>query len=135
MVGIESTTHSEQFRALRNFIQEWIDSRQPRTTWNGLFASAGLSNGSATNWRRGNIKRFPHVETLYRLSDVMGIDRSRLLAVAGMIGEIGEETLRTETSGGLTPREAGLIAAFRQLSEGYQSIVFSQVTAMVHAQD
>ena len=86
-------------------------------------------------WRRGNIKRFPHVETLYRLSDVMGIDRSRLLAVAGMIGEIGEETLRTETASGLTPREARLISAFRQLSEGYQSIVFSQVTAMVHAQD
>ena len=134
-MGLEPTTPTDRFSALRNFIQEWIDSQQPRTTWNGLFASAGLSNGSATNWRRGNIKRFPHVETLYRLSDVMGIDRSRLLAVAGMIGEIGEETLRTETSGGLTPREAGLIAAFRQLSEAYQSIVFSQVTAMVHAQD
>ena len=132
---LETTTHTEQFRALRNFIQEWIDSQQPRTTWNGLFASAGLSNGSATNWRRGNIKRFPHVETLYRLFDVMGIDRSRLLAVAGMIGEIGEETLRTETAGSLTPREARLIAAYRQLSEGYQSVVFSQVTAMVHAQD
>ena len=65
----------------------------------------------------------------------MVIDRSRLLAVAGMIGEIGEATLRTETAGDLTPREAGLIAAFRQLSEGYQSVVFSQVTAMVHAQD
>ena len=134
-MGLETTTHREQFRTLRNFIQEWIDAQQPRTTWNGLFASAGLSNGSATNWRRGNIKRFPHVETLYRLSDVMGIDRSRLLAVAGMIGEIGEATLRTETVGGLTPRESGLITAFRQLSEDYQSIVFSQVTAMVHAQD
>ena len=134
-MGLETTTHIEQFRALRNFIQEWIDAQRPKTTWNGLFSSAGLSNGSATNWRRGNIKRFPHVETLYRLSDVMGIDRSRLLAVAGMIGELGEETLRTETAGGLTPREAGLIAAFRQLSEGYQSVVFSQVTAMVHAQD
>ena len=134
-MGPETTTHMEQFNALRNFIQEWIDSQQPRVTWNGLFASAGLSNGSATNWRRGNIKRFPHVETLYSLSDVMGIDRSRLLAVAGMLGEVGTETLRTQTAGTLTPREAGLITAFRQLSEGYQSIVFSQVTAMVHAQD
>ena len=134
-MGLETTTHREQFRALRNFIQEWIDCQQPRITWNGLFASAGLSNGSATNWRRGNIKSFPHVETLYRLSDVMGIDRSRLLAVAGMIGEIGNEALRTETSGALTPREAGLITAFRQLSEAYQSVVYSQVTAMVHAQD
>lgn len=126
---------NQDITALRNYIQEWIDSQDPRTTWNGLFTQAGLSNGSATNWRKGNIKQFPKVETLYRLSDVMGIERSQLLAVAGMYGEIGEQVRRTEPAGDLTPREAGLLAAFRQLSEGYQSIVFSQVTAMVHAED
>ena len=129
------TTTKEKLTALRNFIQEWIDSQDPRVTWNGLFSRAGLSNGSATNWRRGTLKNFPHVETLYRLADVMGMERSQLLAVAGMYGEIGEQTSRTESAGDLTPREAGLLSAFRQLSEGYQSIVFSQVTAMVHAED
>jgi transcriptional regulator with XRE-family HTH domain len=126
---------NEDITALRNYIQEWIDTQDPRTTWNGLFAKAGLSNGSATNWRKGNIKKFPQVETLYRLSDVMGIERSQLLAVAGMYGEIGEQTMRTETSGEVTPREAGLLSAFRNLSEGHKSIVFSMVTAMVHVED
>ena len=131
----DGTSTKEKLGALRNFIQEFIDSQDPRITWNGLFAKAGLSNGSATNWRRGTMKRCPHVETLYRLADVMGMERSQLLALAGMYGEIGEQTLRTVPAGDLTPREAGLLSAFRQLSEGYQSIVFSQVTAMVHVED
>ncbi len=65
----------------------------------------------------------------------MGIERSQLLAVAGMYGEIGEQTMRTERGGDLTPREAGLLSAFRGLSEGHKSIVFSMVTAMVHVEN
>ncbi len=124
---------TEDITALRNYIQEWIDAQQPRTTWNGLFTKAGLSNGSATNWRKGIIKKFPRVETIYKLSDAMGLDRSQLLAVAGMYGEQSETVTRTETAGELTPREAGLLAAFRALSEDYKGIVFSQISAMAHA--
>ena len=124
---------NEDITPLRYYIQEWIDAQNPKVTWNGLFSKAGLSNGSATNWRRGKIKRFPRVETLYKLSEAMGLERSQLLAVAGMYGELSVAVTRTETAGELTPREAGLLSAFRTLSEGYQSIVFSQVTAMSHA--
>lgn len=124
---------NEDITPLRHYIQEWIDSQYPKVTWNGLFAKAGLSNGSATNWRRGKIKKFPKVETLYKLSEAMGLERSQLLAVAGMYGELSVAVTRTETAGELTPRESGLLSAFRSLSEGYQSIVFSQVTAMAHA--
>tara|TARA_B100000029_G_scaffold324425_1_gene316851 strand:- start:43 stop:468 length:426 start_codon:yes stop_codon:yes gene_type:complete len=124
---------NEDITALRVYIQEWINAQHPPITWNGLFVKAGLSNASATNWRRGRIKNFPRVETLYKLSEAMGLDRSQLLAVAGMYGEISVAVTRTETVGKLTPREAGLLSAFRSLSEGYQSIVFSQVTAMAHA--
>ena len=124
---------TEDITALRNYIQEWIDAQQPRTTWNGLFTKAGLSNGSATNWRKGSIKKFPRVETIYKLSDAMGLERSQLLAVAGMYGEQSETATRTETAGELTPREAGLLAAFRALSEDYKGIVFSQISAMAHA--
>ena len=124
---------NKDITSLKNYIQEWIDAQYPRVTWNGLFAKAGLSNGSATNWRQGKIKKYPKVETLYKLSEAMGLERSQLLAVAGMYGEISLEVTRTETAGELTPREAGLLSAFRSLSEGYQSIVFSQVTAMAHA--
>ena len=124
---------NEDITALRYYIQEWIDTQYPKVTWNGLFSKAGLSNGSATNWRRGKIKKFPRVETLYKLSEAMGLERSQLLAVAGMYGELSVVVTRTETAGELTPREAGLLSAFRSLSEGYQSIIFSQVTAMAHA--
>ena len=124
---------NENIAPLRHYIQEWIDAQHPRLTWNGLFAKAGLSNGSATNWRRGKIKKFPRVETLCKLSEAMGLERSQLLAVAGMYGELSVAVTRTQTVGELTPREAGLLSAFRSLSEGYQSIVFSQVTAMAHA--
>ena len=124
---------TEDITALRNYIQEWIDAQQPRTTWNGLITRAAQSNGSATNWRKGIIKKFPRVETIYKLSDAMGLERSQLLAVAGMYGEQSETVTRTETAGELTPREAGLLAAFRSLSEDYRGIVFSQVTAMSHA--
>ena len=55
---------NEDITALRNYIQEWIDAQQPRTTWNGLFTKAGLSNGSATNWRKEIIKKFPRMETI-----------------------------------------------------------------------
>jgi|TARA_R110002110_G_scaffold141848_3_gene329887 transcriptional regulator with XRE-family HTH domain len=124
---------TEDITSLRNYIQEWIDAQHPKVTWNGLFTKAGLSNGSATNWRKGTIKKFPRVETIYKLSDAMGLDRSKLLAVAGMYGEQSETVTRTEPAGELTPREAGLLEAFRSLSEGYQSIVYSQVTAMAYA--
>ena len=124
---------TEDITALRNYIQEWIDAQQPPTTWNGLFTKAALSNGSATNWRKGIIKKFPRVETIYKLSDAMGLERSQLLAVAGMYGEQSETVTRTETAGDLTPREAGLLAAFRALSEDYKGIVFSQISAMAHA--
>ena len=124
---------TEDITALRNYIQEWIDAQHPRTTWNGLFTKAGLSNGSATNWRKGIIKKFPRVETIYKLSDAMGLERSQLLAVAGMYGEQSETATRTETAGELPPREAGLLAAFRALSEDYKGIVFSQISAMAHA--
>ena len=63
----------------------------------------------------------------------MGLERSQLLAVAGMYGEQSETVTRTETAGELTPREAGLLAAFRALSEDYKGIVFSQISAMAHA--
>ena len=124
---------TENITPLRHYIQEWIDSQHPKVTWNGLFAKSGLSNGSATTWRRGKIKKFQSVETLYKLTEAMGLERSQLLAVAGMYGELSVAVTRTETAGELTPREAGLLSAFRSLSEGYQSIVFSQVTAMAHA--
>ncbi len=125
---------NEHTTAIRNYIQEWINAQSPKVTWNGLFVKAGLSNGSATNWRKGTIKRFPRVETLYKLADAMGLERSQLLAIAGMYVEQSETVTRTETAGDLTPREAGLLAAFRSLSEHYRGIVFSQVTAMAHAE-
>ena len=67
------------------------------------------------------------------VAQAMGIPWEQLLAVAGIIPGTGAGSTRTQADYDLTPREAGLIDAFRALSEDHQSIVFAQVTGMAEA--
>ena len=134
-VGVWSMTNAEDTQAdllrLRNYIQEWLDAN--RETWSGLFAKAGHPNGMATTWSRLRLKTHPKPETLRDIAGAMGIPWEQLLAVAGIIPDTGAGSTRTQADYDLTPREAGLIDAFRSLSENHRSIVFNQVTGMAEA--
>ena len=113
---------------LRNYIQEWLDANDQ--TWSGLFTKAGHNNGSSTVWSRGRLKGYPKVTTIWNLADAMGVPRHQLMAVAGMIPNVGPEAFQTEHGFDLSPREAALVESFRVLAEDHQSIVYNQVVAM-----
>jgi hypothetical protein len=116
---------------LRNYIQEWLDANSE--TWSGLFAKAGHPNGMSTTWSRLRLKTHPKPETIRDIAKAMSIPWEQLLAVAGIIPDTGAGSTRTQDDYDLTPREAGLIDAFRVLSEEHKSIVFNQVTGMAEA--
>ena len=135
-VGVWTMANSaEQTRAdllrLRNYIQEWLDANNE--TWSGLFAKAGHPNGMSTTWSKLRLKTHPKPETLRDVARAMDIPWEQLLAVAGIIPDTGAGTTRTQDDYDLTPREAGLIDAFRTLSESHRSVVFNQVTGMAAA--
>lgn len=116
---------------LRNFIQEWLDANNQ--TWSGLFTKAGHNNGSSTVWSRGRLKGYPKVTTMWDLADSMGVPRHQIMAVAGMIPDVGPEAFNTEHGFDLSPREAALIESFRVLIEDHKSILYNQVVAMAQS--
>jgi hypothetical protein len=134
-VGVWNVTSAEETQAdllrLRNYIQEWLDANHE--TWTGLFIRAGHPNGTSTSWNRLRLKTHPRPETIRDVAQAMGIPWEQLLAVAGIIPGNGAGSTRTQSDYDLTPREAGLIDAFRALSEDHKSIVFAQVTGMAEA--
>ena len=130
MANSAEETQADLLR-LRNYIQEWLDAHDE--TWSGLFAKAGHPNGMSTTWSRLRLKTHPKPETLRDVAHAMDIPWEQLLAIAGIIPDTGAGSTRTEDDYDLTPREAGLIDAFRTLSESHRSVVFNQVTGMADA--
>ena len=76
------------------------------------------------------MRGYPRVTTMWDIADAMEIPRHQLMAVAGMIPDVGPEAFNSEKGVDLSPREAALIESFRVLTEDHKSIVYNQVVAM-----